>query len=39
VPITYANIDKARARLGYDPQVKIEAGIQRFAEWILQSEF
>ena len=39
VPLTYANIDKARARLGYDPQVKIEAGIQRFAEWILQSEF
>ncbi len=39
VPITYANIDKARARLGYDPQVKIEAGIQRFAEWILGSEF
>jgi len=39
VPITYANIAKARARLGYDPQVKIESGIQRFAEWILQSEF
>ena len=39
VPLTYANIDKARARLGYDPQVKIEAGIGRFAEWILQSEF
>jgi len=39
VPLTYANIDKARARLGYNPQVKIEAGIQRFAEWILQSEF
>jgi UDP-glucuronate 4-epimerase len=39
VPITYANIDKARARLGYNPQVKIEAGIERFAKWILQSEF
>ena len=39
VPLTYANIDKARARLGYNPQVKIEAGIQRFAAWILQSEF
>jgi len=39
VPITYANIDKARARLGYDPQVKIEAGIQCFADWIKSSEF
>jgi UDP-glucuronate 4-epimerase len=33
VPITYANIDKARARLGYHPQVKIEQGIPRFMEW------
>jgi UDP-glucuronate 4-epimerase len=33
VPITYANIDKARARLGYAPRVKIEAGIPRFVEW------
>lgn len=33
VPITYANIEKARARLGYDPKVKIEEGIARFIEW------
>lgn len=33
VPITYANIDKARSMLGYNPQVKIEAGIPRFIEW------
>jgi UDP-glucuronate 4-epimerase len=33
VPITYANIDKARRLLGYDPQTKIEAGIKRFVEW------
>jgi UDP-glucuronate 4-epimerase len=39
VPITCANIDKARARLGYDPQVKIEEGIRRFAAWVKQSEF
>jgi len=39
VPVTYANIDKARAKLGYDPQVKMEEGIQRFAQWILSSEF
>ena len=37
VPITYANIDKARARLGYDPQVKIEQGIPLFVEWFRRS--
>jgi UDP-glucuronate 4-epimerase len=35
VPITYANIDKARARLGYQPTVKIEEGIPRFVQWFL----
>ncbi|HXJ61463.1 MAG TPA: SDR family NAD(P)-dependent oxidoreductase [Candidatus Dormibacteraeota bacterium] len=33
VPITYANIDKARKKLGYNPQVKIEMGILKFVEW------
>lgn len=33
VPITFANIAKARARLGYNPQVKIEEGIPKFVEW------
>jgi len=33
VPITYANIEKARRLLGYDPQTKIEAGIKKFIEW------
>jgi UDP-glucuronate 4-epimerase len=33
VPITYADIAKARARLGYDPTTKIEEGIQKFVEW------
>ena len=33
VPVTYANIDKARRLLGYDPKTKIEAGIEKFAEW------
>ena len=33
VPITYANIEKARARLGYQPRVKVEEGIPRFVEW------
>jgi len=35
VPITFANIDKARKMLGYNPQVKIEAGIPKFVEWFL----
>lgn len=33
VPITYASIDKARRLLGYDPQTRIEAGIERFVAW------
>ena len=37
VPVTFANIDKARRLLGYDPQVKIEKGIPHFVEWFRQS--
>ena len=33
VPVTFADISKARARLGYNPRVKIEEGISRFVEW------
>jgi UDP-glucuronate 4-epimerase len=33
VPITYADISKARQELGYDPQTPIEKGIPVFAEW------
>ena len=33
VPITYADISKARAGLGYNPQVKIEVGIPKFVKW------
>lgn len=33
VPITYASIDKARRLLGYEPQTRIEAGIERFVAW------
>jgi UDP-glucuronate 4-epimerase len=36
VPITFANIDKARAKLGYHPKVKIEEGIPKFVEWFRQ---
>jgi UDP-glucuronate 4-epimerase len=33
VPITFANIDKARRLLGYNPKVKVEEGIPKFVEW------
>jgi UDP-glucuronate 4-epimerase len=33
VPITFANIEKARALLGYEPKVKIEKGIEKFVHW------
>jgi UDP-glucuronate 4-epimerase len=37
VPITFADITKARAMLDYSPQVKIEQGIKLFAEWFQKS--
>ncbi|MGB8353568.1 MAG: SDR family NAD(P)-dependent oxidoreductase [Chthoniobacteraceae bacterium] len=37
VPLTYANIDKARALLGYNPSTKIAEGIPKFVEWFLES--
>jgi UDP-glucuronate 4-epimerase len=33
VPHTCADISKARAKLGYDPQVKIEKGLPLFIDW------
>lgn len=33
VPITYADISKARRLLNYDPTTKIEDGIPKFADW------
>jgi UDP-glucuronate 4-epimerase len=38
VPMTFADISKARQKLGYNPQVKIEAGIPRFIEWYHQRQ-
>ena len=35
VPLTFANVDKARRLLGYNPSTKIEAGLAKFAEWFL----
>jgi UDP-glucuronate 4-epimerase len=36
VPVTFADITKARAKLGYNPQVKIEPGILQFVDWFRQ---
>jgi UDP-glucuronate 4-epimerase len=34
VPITYANIDRARAALAYAPTVRPETGIERYWQWL-----
>lgn len=39
MPITYANIKKARKRLDYAPRVSMEEGIGRFVEWYRQNRF
>ena len=33
VPTTFADIAKARAKLGFDPRTTFETGIERFAAW------
>jgi len=33
VPVTFADISKARAKLGYHPQVKVQDGIPLFVDW------
>jgi UDP-glucuronate 4-epimerase len=38
VPVTYANIAKARSLLGYNPTTPIEDGISIFAEWFKQNQ-
>ena len=38
MPLTCANIDKARALLGYHPKVKISEGIPKFVEWYLRQQ-
>jgi UDP-glucuronate 4-epimerase len=36
VPVTYADISRARMMLGYEPRTPIEKGIERFVEWFRQ---
>jgi UDP-glucuronate 4-epimerase len=38
VPITFADISRARERLGYNPRVKFDEGIKIFAEWFKKSQ-
>jgi UDP-glucuronate 4-epimerase len=38
VPVTFADIAKARAGLGYHPRTKIAEGIPKFVEWLLRSQ-
>ncbi|MBI5419747.1 MAG: GDP-mannose 4,6-dehydratase [Deltaproteobacteria bacterium] len=33
VPVTFANISRARAEIGYDPKTPVETGVERFVEW------
>jgi len=37
VPQTWARVAKARDLLGYEPRTPFKEGIQRFAEWFLQT--
>ena len=38
MPLTCADIDKARALLGYHPRVKIAEGIPKFIDWYLKQQ-
>lgn len=38
MPLTCADIDKARALLGYNPRVKISEGIPKFVDWYLNQK-
>lgn len=36
VPITYADVSRARELLGYEPSISIEKGIEKFVEWLME---
>ena len=38
VPQTFADIEKARRLLGYNPQIQIEAGIRLFVNWFREHQ-
>jgi UDP-glucuronate 4-epimerase len=39
VPITFADVSKAKKLWGWEPQVPIEEGIRRFVDWFKQNRF
>ncbi len=38
VPKTYANINKAKNLLGYEPKTSIKDGLEKFKNWILENQ-
>jgi len=36
VPVTYADVSRARAELGYDPRTDVREGLERFLAWYLE---
>jgi len=38
VPVTYADIDRAKAKLGFEPKTTIEEGLTRFLAWLRAHE-
>jgi UDP-glucuronate 4-epimerase len=38
MPLTYADISKARKLLGYTPTTKLSEGLPKFVDWFLQSQ-
>ncbi|KAL1530651.1 hypothetical protein AB1Y20_001551 [Prymnesium parvum] len=39
VPVTYADIDHARDKLGYEPSTTIDVGLHRFVQWYRSDDF
>lgn len=38
VPVTYADISRARAEIGYAPKTAVEEGVKRFVQWYRDRE-
>jgi UDP-glucuronate 4-epimerase len=38
MPVTCADISKARRLLGYAPATRIQSGVRKFVEWYLRSQ-
>jgi UDP-glucuronate 4-epimerase len=39
VPVTYADISRARAEIGYAPSISVEAGVKKFVQWYRDTTF